>query len=75
MKVLSMSLDQLVGLAEMHNGWSKGKTSILQLLALFLHIAQLFFLLDFKFDVTVLPVFSSYKNFLGLVNVQLLRTQ
>lgn len=42
MKVLSMSLDQLVGLAEMHNGWSKGETSVLQLLALFLHLAQLF---------------------------------
>lgn len=51
------------------------KTSILQLLALVFACSSAFLLLDFKFDVTFLPVFSSYKNFLDLVNVQLLRTQ
>lgn len=42
MKALFMSLDQLVGLAKTHNGWSRGKTSVLQLVALFLHAVQLF---------------------------------
>lgn len=55
MKALFMSLDQLVGLSETHNGWSRGKTSDLQLIALFLHTVQLFLLLHFKPDITLLP--------------------
>lgn len=71
MNAYFMSWDQLVGLAKMHNRWSRGKTSVLQLLP----NSSAFLLLDFTLDITMLAVFSSYKNLLGFVSLQQFRIQ
>lgn len=53
----------------------QGKNLSLTTRSIVFACSSAFLLLNFKLDVTLLPVFSSYKNFLSFVNLQQFRIQ